>query len=229
MEPNTEAIVRMSWARALGLDDDAFTGAGPRHVVVRDADVVLAVRLGERSALQAPQWAAAESEQYTDEVLLSRRGLLQLTRDHAAKGVRACHLLYADDYVKAPELEEAVITDDPAALEELLARCAPDDVGQADLRSRSHRFVLLDDDERPVAAAAYDDDGGLVADLSLIEAIEVRGRALDALVGAIAVNAALDDGLIPQMLVDVDSSQEISSALGFDKLGQLARVTLGEA
>lgn len=226
MDPNTEAIIRMAWARAFGVPDDTFAGAAERlDVPADDSSEVLAVRLGDQCVLSAPTWAIDDAATYSDEALVSTQGLLRLTRDHAPSGVRACRLMYADQYVEDPAVESAVVTDDPAALDELLTRCAPDDIGQTDLRSRSHLFVLLQDDsDRPVAAAAYDDEGGMLADLSVVEAIDVRGSGLGALVGAIATNDALDEGLIPQLMVDRDLSTESADALGYVELGQLARV-----
>ncbi|GAB3295764.1 hypothetical protein EK0264_14500 [Epidermidibacterium keratini] len=226
MDPNTEAIIRMAWARTLAVPDDSFSGAAERlDVPSDDATQVLAVLLGDQCVLSAPTWAIDEAASYSDEALVSTQGLLRLTRDHAPSRVRSCRLMYADEYVEDPALESAIVTDDPAALDDLLRRCAPDDVGQTDLRSRSHLFVLLEDEtDRPLAAAAYDDEGGMLADLSVIEAIDARGSGVGALVGAIATNDALDEGLIPQLMIDRDVSTESADALGYVELGQLARV-----
>ena len=40
MDPNTEAIIRMAWARAFGVPDDTFAGAAERLDILNEVDGV---------------------------------------------------------------------------------------------------------------------------------------------------------------------------------------------
>ena len=58
VETNTDAIVRLGWARILGLPDDALeAGEGSRPTLwVESSDTVMVLRLWDRHVLVGPEW-----------------------------------------------------------------------------------------------------------------------------------------------------------------------------
>lgn len=230
LDENTQAIVAMAWARAFGLPDDTFAAVDgvERRTVAHDGGEITVLQLLGRTVLMAPQWALDEADDYTDDVLVSVAGLLDLAKDHQPRATSVQALLYADDYLKSPGLERADVTGDPQAVRDLLPRCAPDDVHGAGLVEHDHRFVLLDDDEQPTAAAAYSTVHGILADLAFVGAIEARGTGALEVATAIAMHDALDAGLIPQLRIGVDDSSSAAQTLGFERLGTLATVVIAD-
>ncbi|WP_134322786.1 hypothetical protein [Cumulibacter soli] len=228
VDENTQAIVAMAWARAYGLDDDAFSGAegAQRRTLIADGDEIVAIELLGRTVLVGAPWALDEAVEYTDEALLSVPGLLDLAKGHSPRGTSVEALLYADDYLSAPGLSEAEVTADPEAVAELLPRCAPDDVRGLALTEHEHLFVLLDEGERPTAAAAYSTQHGILADLSFVGAIDTRGTGAVEIAAAVAMHDALDAGLIPQLRLGIDDDHVAALALGFARLGVISRVTV---
>lgn len=218
----------MAWARSLRLPDDAFTtiDAHRRCTIPDDENEIVVLRLLGRTALAGPAWALDEAEEYTDDVLASVSGLLDLAKAHQPRSTSVQALLYADDYLRTPGLEEAEVTADPQAIEDLLPRCAPDDVHAAALGTHEHRFVLLDHERTPTAAAAYSTQHGILADLSFISAIDARGTGALEAVAAIAIHDALDAGYVPQLRQGVDDGATMAAALGFERLGTIAKVVV---
>lgn len=226
IEQNTAAIVAMAWSRAFGLPDDALAAADDaRRTIDSDEPEITVLQLLDRLVLAGPRWALEAAADYTDDVLVSVAGLLDLAKDHGPNGTSVEALLYADDYLRQPHLAEADVTADPRAVADLLPRCAPDDVHGAALTSYEHPFVLLED-ETPTAAAGYVTQHGILADLAFIAAIDARGTGALETAAAVAMHDALDAGLVPQLRLGVDDDRAAAQALGFHQLGTLARVAL---
>ncbi|WP_153505954.1 hypothetical protein [Cumulibacter manganitolerans] len=229
LDDNTQAIIAMAWARTCGLADDAFAVGSGRIAAADDAaQAVTVVALLGRTLLHGPRWAVEGAEDYADEALLEVHALLALAKDHAPRGTRVSALLYADEYVADESLEQARVTDDPEAVRDLLARCAPDDVDPDDLATRERVFVLLGEDDRPGAVAAYSAQQGIIADLVLAQAIDARGSGAIEVAAAVAMHDALDDGLIPQLRIGSNEGADLAHSLGFEQLGALATVALGD-
>lgn len=228
LDENTEAIVAMAWARAFGIPDDAFTATDhpQRRAITNEGHEIAVVQLLGRSVIAGPAWALEVATDYLDEVLVSVPGLLDLAKDHRPSATIVEELLYADDYVRAPGLDDAEVTTDPQAITELISRCAPDDVHGAAITEHEQRFVLLDGDGQPTAAAAYSVVRGILADLAFVGAIDARGTGAAEVAAAIAMHDALDAGLIPQLRIGVDGARTGAAALGFERLGAIARVAI---
>lgn len=227
VDQNTAAIVAMAWARTCGLPDDAFAAGSGRLYASTDGDAITVVRLLGRTLVHAPQWALEIAESYSDESLSETHGLLALAREHQPHATRVSSLMYADDYIADGSLEQARVTDDEQAVRDLLRRCAPDDADLDGLLTHEHRFVVLDEDDDPQAAAAYSARQDILADLTMVDAIDARGNGSLQVAAALAMHDALDAGLIPQLRVGVDDSHDLADSLGFTRLGTLATVLVG--
>lgn len=228
LDDNTQAIIAMAWSRTCGLADDAFAVGSGRIVAADDAaQSVTVVALLGRTLLHGPQWAIDGAADYPDEGLLEVHGLLTLAKEHAPRATRISALLYAEQYVVDQSLEQARVTDDPAAVRDLLARCAPDDVDPDDLATRERVFVLLGEDDRPGAVGAYSAQQGIIADLVLAQAIDARGTGAIEVAAGVAMHDALDDGLIPQLRIGSNEGADLARSLGFEQLGAIATVALG--
>lgn len=231
MDSNTEAIVCLSWARMLGLDDDALAGASDHRAehVSPDAGSLSFVSLFGRSVLIGPEWALEAAEKYPDEELAAARTLMQIVRDRRPRLVSAATLAFTDTYIKDPMLESAVVTDDPAAVERLEKCCPPDDVAEVGLRDLAAKFVLLGEEDEVVAAAGYQPCQGILAQVGVLTALEHRGRGNARVVSAIALNDALDEGMVPlwRARADNDRARRVSDALGFVEAGTETVLALG--
>lgn len=228
LDPNTEAIIAMAWARACGLPDDAFTNAGDTRIVApADTGVITVVHLLGRTLLHAPQWAIDGAATYTDEGLLEVHGLLALAKEHQPRATRVAALLYADDYLGDSAEDGVRVTDDEAAVRDLLTRCAPDDVDPDELLGCERLFVVIDEADAPQAAAGYTAQQGIIADLTVVSAIDGRGSGAVEQAAVVAMHDALDAGLVPQLRVGVDESHDLAEALGFQRLGTIATVAVG--
>ncbi len=223
MDANTEAIVCLAWARMLGLDDAALVAAGDRRVehVSPDASSLSFVSLFGRSVLVGPEWALAAAEKYPDEELAAARTLIQIARDRCPRLVSAATLAFTDTYIKDPALESAVVTDDPAALDRLEKCCPPDDVAEVGLADLSAKFVLLGEDDDVVAASGYRPWQGILAQVGVLTALDHRGRGNARVVSAIALNDALDEGMVPlwRARADNNRARRVADALGFVEAG----------
>ncbi len=233
MESGTQAIVELAWARVLGLSDDAFAeGAGERLTRVDDR-VVTFLALGVHRVLVGPGWLLEQAADVGDPVLASGPGLLGLT---AAPGMtqgpgrllEESVLAFADGYVDHPALESAVVADDPQAVHDLERECPPDDVVQVGLAGLAQRFVVLDDREAPVAGSGYAEQQGILADLAVLTPPPLRREGHGLLAGALALNDALDSGLVAQWRSRADdvAAAALGRRLGFSPLGTRTTVLL---
>ncbi|MGO1973904.1 MAG: GNAT family N-acetyltransferase [Propionibacteriaceae bacterium] len=231
MDENTEAIIRLAWARLLHLEDAALMDRGDavpaRTVRVDpDAETVSFVRVFEHGVLTGPQWAVGRAADLSADELASHRSLLQLTADHGSRLLGEATLAYADAYVQHPDLDAAVVTDDVAAVTDLEAACPPDDVSEVDLAEMAQRWVLLDEADTPLAGAGYAVWTQILAHLGVLTAHPLRRRGNGTLVAALATNEALDSGLIPQWRArfDNDASRRVADRLGYRQVGSQTTV-----
>lgn len=231
MDINTEAIICLAWARVLGLVDDALVRATERRLehVKNDADSISFVRLFGRSVLVGPQWAIDGAQKYADEELTATRTLMGIGREHRPRVIGVATLAFTDAYVTDSALERALVTDDPDAVQHLEKLCPPDDVAEVGLGEMSARFVLLGEGEQLVAGAGYAPRQGILAHLGVLTALGHRGSGNGRLVSAIALNDALDEGMVPQWRAraDNDKSRRVAAALGFEEAGTQTTVALG--
>lgn len=236
MDGGTRAIVELAWARHLGLADEALHDAGGPRTARVDQRVVMFVRLWEHRVLLGPDWLLDRAEGVTDDVLVSGPGLLGLTAHPDQSGGAApgrligeATLAYADAYLEHDDLEVVVVADDPQAVHDLERQCPPDDVTEVGLAGLAQRFVLLDESESATAGSGYAEWEGILAHLGVLVPPPTRREGLGTLAGAMAVNDALDSGLVPQWRYRPGNiaSAALSRRLGFATVGTQTTVLLG--
>ena len=222
-------VVRLAWARRLGLPDLSFSDDGGRLLGCRDsATELVAVELFGQVALCGPTPLVEAGADLPDDDLLAGGALLRLAGT-GAHGLRSGVLGFADYLpLDQPGTEPEISRGTPEAVE-LERRCPPDDAASAQLTRREHRFTLVLDDG-PAACAAYTEVEGLLADLAVLVAPAHRHRGLGRFIASVAIHEALAEGFIVQ--VDVASHQiaglRLADGLGIAPSGRLASVSLAQ-
>ena len=234
MEDGTRAIVELAWARELGLLDDAFTFAEPGERLTRTRPALaMFVSLWEHRVLVGPGWLLERASDVDDLTLGSGAGLLRLAGEGPA-GPTSARLLgeavlaFTDAYADHVGLDGAVVADEEDLLADLQRECPPDDVTEVGLAGLEHRFVLLDDREAPVAGAGYAEHQGILAHLGVLTPPALRREGHGTLVGALALNDALDAGLVGQWRARETNlaSLALGRRLGFEAVGRQTTVLL---
>lgn len=223
----SRGIVRLAWARHLGLPDLSFSDDGERLLGCRDAarELVAVVLFGQLALSGPTELVEAAADLDVDE-LVEGGALLRLAGPRA-HGLRTAVLGFADELpLDQPDAEPQVSRGAPEAIE-LEMRCPPDDVSSAGLTEREHRFTVMLPDG-PAACAAYSERDGLLADLSVLVAPSLRRRGLGRLAASVAAHEALADGLIVQVAVPSHAlaGLRLADSLGIKPQGHLTSVAL---
>ncbi|MGN6403498.1 GNAT family N-acetyltransferase [Sinomonas sp.] len=223
----SRGIVRLAWARRLGLPDLAFSDDGGRLLGCRDtAREFIAVELFGQVALCGPTRLVEAAAGLPDDELLGGGALLRLAGP-GVHGLRTAVLGFADDLpVFQPDTEPEVSRGNPEAIE-LETLCPPDDVSSAGIEERGYRFTLLVDDE-PAACAAYAVHEGLIADLGVLVAPHRRRQGLGTFMGLLAAHEALAEGYLVQVEAQAQNvaGLRLADALGVVPAGRIASVAL---
>lgn len=228
MDPNTEAIIRLAWCRILGLDDGALDET-TAEVVTRADDTVLSyVRLWGHRVLIGPPWALGLAPTLAADDDGAATVLLTASADHGGRLLGAATLAFTDSYVPGRHLETAVVTDDPAAVDDLEAACPPDDVTEVGLAQMTRALVTLDELDHPTAGAGYEEWQGIVGHLGVLTPPPFRRQGHGLVAAGIATNDALDAGLIPQWRARSENraSRRVAARLGFREVGSQTTVLL---
>lgn len=232
MDPNSEAIIRLAWTQAFGLDPSSLDAEGTGRVVHArpDGEVLSVVRLGGQTLVVGPEWAVQATASVPDDQLCRLSTLLQVSADHGGRALGEAALAYTDDYISGPDLESAVVTDDEQAVLDLERACPPDDVTEVGLSELTARFVLLGPGDAPLAGAGFAIWSGIIAQMGALTARDSRRAGYGRRIAALATNAALDEGLIPQWRIpaDHDAAVALAQGLGYRALGHEAVVLLGD-
>ncbi|SER13916.1 GNAT family N-acetyltransferase [Microlunatus flavus] len=237
MEDGTRAIVELAWARELGLLDDAFTFAEPGERLTRTrTELAMFVSLWEHRVLVGPGWLLERAADVDDLTLGSGPGLLRLAGEGpegpgSARLLGEAVLAFTDAYADHPGLDAAVVADEEGLLADLQRECPPDDVTEVGLAGMEQRFVLLDDREAPVAGAGYAERQGILAHLGVLTPPALRHEGHGTLVGALALNDALDAGLVAEWRCRETNlaSLALGRRLGFEPVGRQTTVLLAPA
>lgn len=223
----SRGIVRLAWARRLGLPDLAFSDDGGRLLGCRDsARELIAVELFGQLALAGPTELVNAAADLPDDELLAGGALLRLAGP-GGHGLSTAVLGFADDLpVFQPEPEPEVSRGNPEAVE-LETRCPPDDVSSAGIEQREHRFTLMLPDG-PAACAAYTVREGLIADLGVLVAPTSRRQGLGTLMARLAAHEALAEGYLVQIEAQAQNvaGLKLADALGVLPSGRIAAVKL---
>jgi len=230
VETNTGAIVRLGWARLLGLPDDALEpGADPATTLrVEAAGTAMVVRLWDHHVVLGPDWLHRRTADLPPARLEDQSVLLRCCDGHRARVVGQAVLAFADRYVTLDGLRDVPVADEPAAAVALEKACPPDDVAEVGLAELSRVFVTLDDREQPTAGAGYDEWQGILGHVGVLTPPEQRRAGRGAVAAALAVNDALDVGLVPQWRTRVENvaARRLARRLGFTEVGTQTTVAL---
>ncbi|WP_334172989.1 GNAT family N-acetyltransferase [Sinomonas sp.] len=223
----SRGIVRLAWARRLGLPDLSFSDDGGRLLGFRDSSrELIAVELFGQLALSGPTELVNAAADLPDEDLLGGGALLRAAGP-GAHALSTAVLGFADDLpLFQPETEPEVSRGNPEAVE-LETRCPPDDVSSAGIERREHRFTLMHDDA-PVACAAYTVREGLLADLGILVAPGFRERGLGTFMVRLVAHEALAEGLLVQVEAQEQNvaALRLADAVGVAPSGRVASVKL---
>ena len=222
-------IIRLAWARELGLTDRALDDPEVRHVRVDDADDrIRFVTIAGAGALVGPAWAVERAQSWSDEELTRSGGLLALAKDHSGRSSGPVELGWAADFGKGIAVEEPLVSHEFEHVLALEAACPPDDVAEAALSDKANWFTVVDDAHRPLASAGYAEWQGIIADMGALTAPPARRRGFGATATRLATNDALDAGLIPQWRAHRDNlaSRRLAACLGFEELGTYVSIAV---
>lgn len=217
VEGNTEAIIRLCFARQLGLEDDALELPG--RVPVVQAGTISVVRLWGTTVVAAPEALHGELADLPDDALVDASALLRLCPTGRVLGSARLSALDALD--RHPQLERLEVEPGPDAARALERGCPPDDVTDVALSAMEATFVHLGEDEEPRGGSGYTTWAGLTANLGVLTAPAYRRRGLGRVLAGIAANDALDAGLVPVWRAPVGhrATERLAAALGFEPIG----------
>lgn len=214
-------IIRLAWARHLGLGDSALRSTHTARVTEEGAELIHVLQLAEAAAVVGPRWFTERTANEDATALLEPTRLLELTKDHGGRLTSHTQLAFLADYTDHTPAEQLLISREQSDALSVARSCPPDDATVADLSSSDHWFTALGDDHQPLASAAYREFQGFVADLTALTDPAHRRRGLACGTVFLAAEDALDAGLIPQLRIPSGhlGGAAIARALDFTVLG----------
>ena len=229
METNTESIIRLAWARTLGLADDALLEPAGRRLTRVDESMVMFVALWDHRILVAPSWLLERATELSNAELADGSVLLTLTAGRNGRLLGEAVLSFTDAYVQHPGLESVVVTNEASEVAAVERSCPPDDAAEVSLPLMSQHFVTLDEQDHATAAAGYAESQGILAGVGILVPPDLRRRGHGTRAAAIATNDALDAGLVPQWRARRGhrASLGLARRLGYREIGAQTTVLLG--
>jgi hypothetical protein len=236
VEANTQAIVRLAWSRLLGLPDDTLDPAANPVRTIRSEVVgrAMVLRLWETWVVVGPGWFHQRTAEVDPAALVDPTTLLRSCDGHPARLLGHAVLGFTDRYAApavpgAAGLDEVPVDDAPDAAAALERACPPDDVAEVGLAAMARRFVTLDDRDQPTSGAGYDEWQGLLGHLGVLTPPELRRAGWGTVAAALALNDALDAGLVAQWRARSDNvaSRRLARRLGVSEAGEQSTVLLG--
>jgi hypothetical protein len=234
LEDNTEAIIRLAWARLLSLEDTALEQGGEVIRAELD-DVLMYVRLFDAAVLAGPAELTASILDRTDPTDLDRltngRELmtrLDADRQRSARLAGSVELAYTDSYADEPDLDDWLITDDRAATVQVERLSPPDDIVETRLDDLPHHYVLCDRSEQPIAVAGAGDWQQVISTLTVLVGLPYRRQGHGRRIAAAAGNDLIDSGLIPEFRTSPDhpAARALARRLGYRPVGSATRVSI---
>lgn len=218
-------IIRLAWARELGLGDTALR---PAHTVRVVGESIHVLDIAGAAAIIGPRWFLDRTTGDDAGALLQPSRLLEASQGHGGQISGPVDLAFLGDYADtAPEVSLLISHERSDALA-VAALCPPDDSTHADLGARGRWFTVVGDDDQALGCSAYSEFQGLLADLTTLISPAHRRQGVGGVVTRLAAEDALDSGLIPQLRTHRGSAIGATFAhrANFDVLGAYARVHL---
>ncbi|MBM7415999.1 MULTISPECIES: GNAT family N-acetyltransferase [Nocardiaceae] len=220
-------IVRLAWARELGLPDDASLDDAERlHVVDDDSTRLTFVVLDGHAVLVGPGDILDRAEAVGNDVLATRDGLAELAGQRRGRCGGPRVLAFLDDSRDDVRVEHPLISHDGHDVDRVLALVPPDDATGIRAVGVDSWFTVFDDadgedDALPAAAAGYVEWRGFLADTVAVTVPSRRRRGYGSTAARLATNEAIDAGLVPQWSVPMDNATArlFGLSLGFTELG----------
>ncbi|MCJ0904722.1 GNAT family N-acetyltransferase [Rhodococcus sp. ARC_M6] len=221
-------IIRLAWARHLGLGDSALRATHTARVIEDTTEVIHILRLADADAVVGPRWFMERTADADIGTLLEPPLLLELTKDHGGRIASHTDLAFLSDYTDTVPTEQLLISHERADALAVAQACPPDDAVVADLDDRERWFTALNDDHQPLSCAAYREFQGFVADLTMLTVPAHRRHKLACGTTFLATEDALDAGLVPQLRIPDGhrGGAAIARELGFTILGIHATVAI---
>lgn len=246
VDAHTRQIIELAWSRILGLDDGAITEAstdGGRRLEVpvdehpgEDEQIATFVRLYGTSVLYGPRWLLDAARDLDDEVLALESTMIRLGTGHSARSLGEWVLYYAEDVRQLDRSSSVAVSYEVADAQELESQCPADDVTEVGLSGLDSTFTLIPDDGagtptgQAVAGAGYEEWQGLIGHVGVLVRPDVRRMGLGAYAGAIAMEEAFTEGLIPQWRAALGNTgaQRVAASLGFELAGSQTTMLLNQ-
>jgi hypothetical protein len=230
VETNTESIIRLAWARTLGLLDSALLEPPVERLTRVDESVLMFVSLWRHRVLIGPQPLLDRASTMANRDLATGSGLLTLAGGQRGRLLGEVVLSFTDAYVSHDGLDDAVVSKELDAISDLERSCPPDDVVEAGpLSIVSEHFALFDETNQIMAGSGYTESQGILASVAVLTPPPHRQRGYGTLAAAVATNDALDTGLVPQWRARRGHrpSTAMARRLGYREIGSQTTVLLG--
>ncbi|OZF34015.1 hypothetical protein CH294_16815 [Rhodococcus sp. 14-2483-1-1] len=221
-------IVRLAWCRQLGLDDTALDTDADRVEHLVSTDNVTVLSLAGTTVIAGPSWAVDASRSITGCPGADRTWMSSLLGDRSAHYEIGTHsLAYGSDIGHSIDVHDPLISHDAVHVRNLAAKCDDADVAEAFGESVSRNWFTLLGDDRPadsahsLASAGYSEEQLILADMRVLTDPIHRRRGHAQVVGRLATNDAIDEGLIPQWRSRPENSiaRRLAARLGYTELG----------
>jgi RimJ/RimL family protein N-acetyltransferase len=112
-------------------------------------------------------------------------------------------------------------------LRRFLSRADANDLGESGIEQITSPAFVIREDAEITAVAGYREWPGKVAHLSVLTAVDARGRGLACATASAAVSHALGENKLPQWRARPESSRRIARRLGFRELGSQVSIRVG--
>lgn len=229
-------IVRLAWCRRLHMDDRALDTDADRveHVVATEDITVL--RLAETTAIVGPPWAVEASRALAGQAGTDRDWISSLLGSRSERYEIDTHTLaYGTDIGHSIDVHDPLISHDAAHARNLAAHCSEADVAEAFGEPVSRNWFTLLGDDRPadsahsLASAGYSEEQLILADMRVLTDPDHRRRGHAQVVGRLATNDAIDEGLIPQWRSRPENTtaRRLAARLGYVEIGACHTAVLG--
>lgn len=231
LKSSTITSIQLAWAQILGVPPETLEIEGNRVYREKDDSALLMfVSLFGTGILVGPSWAKEAAQNLTDAELASHAKLMEISAPYGGQALGEAELYYCDIAPPTPSLRPTASRqqEHAIALENI---CLPDDSAEVGLSEMESTFVLLSDcnnGPQPLAGAGYDIWEGKLAHLGVLTAPEKRQSGFGSNAVAIAMEQAMNCGLIPQWRARTDNTASIRTALraGFEYVGTQTSVIL---